>query len=235
MQGSVAELEDKLGYHFRDGQLLLRALTHRSWLAEQGSPMPQEGDNEQLEFLGDSILGFVVSELLVRRYPGANEGRLSQLKAHLVSANHLHRCALLLGLGDYLLLGKGEERNGGRERKTLLSNALEAIIAALHLDGGLPVASQFIENHILSSLELIEEAGQAGLLNYKSLVQERAQALGLAYPRYVTVGTSGPEHAKSFTVEARINDSLSTRATASSKKVASQQAAESLYQKLNSE
>ncbi len=233
MQGEFEILEQKLGYSFQNRLLLLRALTHRSWLAEQGSPMPEEGDNEQLEFLGDSILGFVVSEALVTRYPLANEGRLSQLKAHLVSANHLHRCALLLELGNFLQLGKGEDRNGGRERKTLLSNAIEALIAALHLDGGLPVARRFIEHQILSGLDQLEELGPVGLLNYKNLVQELAQALGLSFPRYHTIGTSGPEHAKLFTVEAKIDESLKIRATSTSKKAASQLAAEMLYGKLN--
>ncbi len=231
---SLDLLEEKLGYRFADRRLLLNALTHRSWLVEQGSPLPEEGDNEQLEFLGDSVLGFVVSEALVLRYPSANEGRLSQLKAHLVSAHHLYQRALLLGVGDFLQLGKGEERNGGRMRKTLLANALEALIAAMHLDGGLAAAREFVEKQVLVSLEALEQLGPAGLLNYKSLVQERAQALGLPFPRYFTVGTSGPEHAKLFTVEARITDYLTARATASSKKAASQQAAETLYEKLES-
>ncbi len=229
---SLHLLEEKLAYRFVDRRLLLNALTHRSWLAEQGSPLPEEGDNEQLEFLGDAVLGFVVSEALVRRYPSATEGRLSQLKAHLVSAHHLYQRALLLDIGDFLQLGKGEERNGGRMRKTLLANALEALIAAIHLDGGLAVAREFVEKQVLVSLEALEELGPAGLLNYKSLVQERAQALGLPFPRYFTVGTSGPEHAKLFTVEIRITDQLTARATASSKKAASQQAAEALYEKL---
>jgi ribonuclease III len=231
-QSSLDSLSEKLGYRFKNRQLLVRALTHRSWLAEQGSPLPEEGDNEQLEFLGDSILGFVVSEELVLRYPAAHEGRLSQLKAHLVSAHHLHMCALDLGVGDFLQLGKGEERNGGRTRKTLLANALEAIIAAIHLDGGLTSAREFVQTHVLGSLKKLEESGPAALLNYKNVLQERAQALGLGFPRYVTISTSGPEHAKLFTVEARIGDALVTRATASSKKAASQQAAEKLYQKL---
>src|SRR5581483_9920265 len=136
MQEPVEALEQKLEYRFSDPGLVLRALTHRSWLAEQGSPMPESGDNEQLEFLGDSILGFVVSEALYLRFPLAREGRLSQLKAHLVSANHLHKCALALDLGSFLQLGKCDERNGGRERKTLLANGLEALIAAMYLDGG---------------------------------------------------------------------------------------------------
>jgi ribonuclease III len=235
MQDPVEALEERIGYRFGSRSLLQRALTHRSWLAEQGSPLPEEGDNEQLEFLGDSILGFVVSEVLVNRYPLESEGHLSQLKAHLVSANHLHSCALELELGNFLLLGKGEERSGGRSRRTLLANALEALIAALHIDGGLNAAKALIENRILTKLAEIEQQGPTALLNYKSLLQERAQSLGLASPRYITIATSGPEHAKLFTVEAKIADDLRTRATASSKKAASQQAAEALYVQLGLE
>jgi len=229
MQDPLEALEERIGYKFNDRRLLQRALTHRSWNAEQGCFLANSGDNEQLEFLGDSILGFVVSEALVRRYPMSSEGRLSQLKAHLVSASHLHSCALEIELGNFLRLGKGEEQSGGRARKTLLANAFEALIAAMHLDGGLTVASSFIQDAVLGRLAEIDELGAIALLNYKSLVQERAQALGLAFPRYLIVGTSGPEHAKLFTIEAKIGDTLSSRATASSKKAASQQAAESLY------
>jgi ribonuclease-3 len=229
MQRLLEALEERIGYKFNNRWLLERALTHRSWLAERESVSADEGDNEQLEFLGDSILGFVVSDALVIRYPAAREGRLSQLKAHLVSATHLYACALEIELGHFLHLGKGEERSGGRARKTLLANAFEALIAAMHLDGGLSAARSLIEGAVLGKLAEIEEQGPIALLNYKSLLQERAQALGLAIPRYITVATSGPEHAKLFTVEAKIASGLSSRATASSKKAASQQAAESLY------
>ncbi|HEY7210876.1 MAG TPA: ribonuclease III [Bryobacteraceae bacterium] len=232
MREPAEALEEKLVYHFDDRQLFLRALTHRSWLAEQGSPMPEEGDNEQLEFLGDSILGFVVSEALYLRFPLVREGRLSQLKAHLVSATHLYNCALALDLGSFLQLGRGEERNGGRERRTLLANALEALIAAMYLDGGMAVARQFVQREVMGSLERLVELGPVALLNYKNLLQERAQALGLPFPRYSTTGTSGPDHARSFTIEVRLGEGLSARATASSKKAASQQAAKNLYQVL---
>ncbi len=225
-------LEQKLGYHFHNHEVLLRALTHRSWPSEHGSALPEDSDNEQLEFLGDSVLGFIASESLVARHPSLREGQLSQWKAHLVSATHLHTCALELGLGEHLRLGKGEERNGGRERKTLLSNALEAVIAAIYLDGGIEVARSFIEEHILSVLESPEDVESIGRLNHKSVLQERTQALGLPVPRYSTVETSGPEHAKTFTVEARIGDQLASRATGSSKKSASQLAAQLLLEKL---
>ena len=232
MKQPVEVLEERLKYQFQNRHLLIRALTHRSWFSERNSPLPEEGDNEQLEFLGDAVLGFAVSEALVLRYPAEREGKLSQLKAHLVSANHLYFCALALGLGDFLQLGKGEERNGGRERKTLLANALEAVIAAMHLDGGIVVASAFIKAEILNALDDPQENESLHLPNLKSLLQERAQALGLPLPRYATVGTSGPEHAKMFTVEARIGDNLTSRASGSSKKAASQQAAEGLIEQL---
>ena len=227
-------LQQKLGYQFRQRQLLVRALTHRSWLSERGSAQPENTDNEQLEFLGDSILGFIASESLVMRHPLEREGNLSQWKAHLVSAAHLHTCALELGLGDYLLLGKGEERNGGRNRKTLLANAFEAVIAAMYLDGGIEATRRFIETHVLSMLDSPDDIELIGRLNYKSVLQERTQALGLPVPRYATVETSGPEHAKIFTVEVRIGKELSSRANGASKKAASQHAAQLLLVELES-
>ncbi len=235
MKAPAEALEERLGYRFRDKDLLVRALTHRSWLSERGVPLPENGDNEQLEFLGDAVLGFVVSEALVLRHATAREGQLSQLKAHLVSSTHLHRCAAALDLGAFLLLGKGEERSGGRERKTLLANALEALIAALHIDGGIDVARAFIEERVLELLDDLESVESIALLNHKSVLQERTQALGLPPPRYVTIETNGPEHAKLFTVEARIGERLVSRGIASSKKAASQQAAELLIEQLRLE
>ena len=232
MRPPLEVLQTKLQYGFQNQELLVRALTHRSWLSERGSAQPESSDNEQLEFLGDSILGFIASESLVAHHPSAREGQLSKWKAHLVSATHLHGCALNLGLGDHLLLGKGEERNGGRNRKTLLANALEAVIAAMYLDGGIEVTRTFIEEHILSILESPEDVESIGLLNHKSVLQERTQALGLPIPRYATVETSGPEHAKVFTVEARIGKDLSGRASGTSKKAASQLAAQLLLDQL---
>ena len=229
MTPPIERLEEKLGYQFNDRELLLRALTHRSCASE--FPPDECPDNEQLEFLGDSVLGFVVSEALVLKYPAAREGELSQWKSHLVSAAYLYRCALAIELGDFLLLGKGEERNGGRARKTVLANAFEAILAAIHLDGGIEVAKAFVHAKVLSDLDQMA-FGAIELLNHKSVLQERTQAMGLPMPRYSTVGTAGPEHAKVFTVEARVGDMLSERATGSSKKAASQQAAEMLIGRL---
>lgn len=230
MQPPVEELEEKLGHRFRDRGLLLEALTHRSYLCEHPSPESAR-DNEQLEFLGDAVLGFIVSESLVLKQPEASEGQLSQWKAHLVSSNHLHRCALALRIGDHLLLGKGEERNGGRERKTLLANAFEAVIAAMYRDGGLEPARRLIESSVLQVLEDPGEIESIEQSNYKSVLQETTQAMGLPIPRYMIVETSGPEHAKVFTVEARVGD-LAGRASGTSKKVASQLAAQRLIESL---
>ncbi len=230
-------LEERLGYKFRNRELLTRALTHRSALGDRG-PLErgsENGDNEQLEFLGDSILGFIASEALVARHPGEQEGQLSQWKAHLVSATHLHECALELDLGQHLLLGKGEERNGGRERKTLLANGLEAVIAAIYLDTGMERARAFIQEHILGVLDSPDDVESIGLLNHKSVLQERTQAMGLPVPRYTTVETSGPEHAKVFTVEVRVGNTMAQRAEGSSKKGASQRAAELLLEQLASQ
>jgi len=229
MTPPIERLEEKLDYRFRNRELLLRALTHRSCASE--FPPDQCADNEQLEFLGDAVLGFVVSEALVSRYPGALEGELSQWKSHLVSATYLYRCALSIDLGDYLRLGKGEERNGGRARRTVLANAFEAIIAAMHLDGGIEVATAFVRARVLGEIDQMAD-GAIELLNHKSVLQERTQAMGLPMPRYFTVATAGPEHAKVFTVEARVGDVLSERATGSSKKAASQHAAEILIGRL---
>src|SRR5271165_5971530 len=230
---SVQEaLEAKLGYSFRNRDLLERALTHRSRFSEL-SPANQVGDNEQLEFLGDSILGFVVSEVLVLKHPEAREGHLSKWKAQLVSAAHLHRCALELGLGEFLLLGRGEDMNGGREKKALLSDAVEALIAALYVDGGLSVAQKFIEAWILHALPETSDSASLDMRDHKSALQERAQSLGLPPPRYVTVNTEGPEHSKVFTVEAQLGGGLRARAAGSSKKVASQSAARLLLDELS--
>jgi ribonuclease-3 len=226
----IERLEEKLGYCFKNKEFLLRALTHRSCASEY--PPEECPDNEQLEFLGDSVLGFVVSEALVRQYPRSREGELSEWKSHLVSAAYLHPCAKSIGLGDFLRLGKGEEQNGGRERRTVLANAFEALIAAMHLDGGIEAAKILIDSCVLKGIKEVAN-GDIELLNHKSVLQEKTQALGLPMPRYATVETTGPEHAKVFTVEARVGDKVSSRASGSSKKAASQQAAQVLIDELD--
>ncbi len=219
------ELEQRIGYRFRRGELLIRALTHRSLAAER-TARPENTDNESLEFLGDSVLGFVVSEELFHRHPEASEGQLSQMKAQAINSKHLYNCARELSLGRFLLLGLGEERNGGRERRRILANAMEALIAAIHLDGGLAEAQRFIRRHVLTDA-IAFDPDKADALNYKSALQTYAQIHGLPLPKYAVLDMSGPEHAKVFTVEAKVGES-STRASGSSKKAASQAAAEAL-------
>lgn len=215
-------LEEALGYRFRDKQLLRRALTHRSYVYEKGGQ-----HNEQLEFLGDAVLGFLVSEALVNARPELSEGRLSRLRARLVSATHLYEVADRLELGRYLLLGRGEEHTGGRHKKTLLADALEALVAAIYLDGGLEAARRFVCGQIAVRLREAEP-----VTDYKGALQELAQARKLPAPKYVTVAERGPAHDRVFTVEVRIGREWSALGEAPSKKDASQQAARRLLERL---
>ncbi len=235
---SLEELELRLGYTFSSRALLLRALTHKSLLAElppDASAGAPPRDNEQLEFLGDSILGFLASDHLVRRCPTYPEGKLSKLKAHLVSAVQLHDVAKRLGLGAYLRLGKGEETNGGRQKKALLANAMEAIIAAIYLDSGLAGCEVFLARHFWTLIPEGEPESTAVPIDSKSALQELAQSRKLPVPRYAIVHMSGPEHERMFTVEARIGKEFSAKANGNSKKVASQRAAGELLDHLRAE
>jgi ribonuclease III len=223
-------LQAALGYRFASRDLLARALTHRSSIHEKNAGTEAASDNEQLEFLGDAILGFVVSDALLDAHPAFPEGRLSKLKAHLVSSSHLHEVAVRLRLGDYLLLGRGEEMSGGREKKALLANAVEALIAALYLDGGVEPARRFILHHIIG--EAAPGADEALATDYKSALQELAQSLRLPQPRYSIVEERGPEHAKTFLVEVRVGREWVSRAEGMSKKSAGQKAAQQILQRL---
>jgi ribonuclease-3 len=232
MRRDLGVLEAAAGHPFQDRGLLEKALTHRSRAHEKPGSADTGSDNEQLEFLGDAVLGFVVSECLVKRHPGAPEGRLSKLKAHLVSAAHLYEVAQALGLGDFLLLGRGEELSGGREKKALLADAVEAVIAAMYLDGGLDPARVFIERFVVGA-PIDSTDGEGGaVVDFKSALQETAQALKLPPPRYVTVAEDGPEHSKTFTVEVRLGKDWISQAQGPSKKAAGQKAAQQILQQL---
>jgi len=174
----------------------------------------------------------VVSECLVRRYAAYPEGRLSKLKAHLVSAARLYEVAQALCLGDHLLLGRGEEMSGGREKKALLSDAVEALIAAMYLDDGLETARKFIESRVVGVVEANEDGLESAVTDYKSALQETAQALKLPPPRYVIVAENGPEHSKTFTVEVRLGKEWVSQAQGLSKKSAGQRAAQQILQQL---
>jgi ribonuclease-3 len=232
MNADLQVLERALGHTFRNRELLERALTHKSRIYEKASEGQSETDNEQLEFLGDAILGFVVSECLVRRYASYPEGRLSKLKAHLVSAARLHEVAGALELGDYLFLGRGEEMSGGRAKKALLSDAVEALIAAIYLDAGLEPAQRFIELHVVGSVDGLQDNLESSVADHKSALQEMAQSLKLPPPRYVIVAEDGPEHSKTFTVEVRLGKEWVSQAQGLSKKIAGQKAAQQILQQL---
>src|SRR5246500_4779910 len=232
----IAALEGLLGYHFQRPELIQQALTHSSQARElEALQPPQQGskptDNEQLEFLGDTVLALVTSEELFRRFPNFREGALSKLRAHLVSEKHLIRVAQGLELGNYLRLGRGEEKSGGRSKTALLVDALEAVLAAMYLDGGLEAARKFIlQCVVVPELERMNP-GSSGVpvMDFKSALQEAVQSLGLPQPAYVLVEEAGPEHSKTFTVEARLhtkdkNGDFVGRAQGSTKKTAEQDA-----------
>jgi len=237
MRADLESLESRINYRFSSPELLRRALTHSSAANEAhgGTGSPQD-DNEQLEFLGDSILGFLISEALVVRYPESREGELSQLKAHLVSAAHLHGVARRLDLGSYLELGRSEEMSGGRAKKTLLVDGLEALIAAIYLDGGAEAVRGFVAAHVLDApFSGDEDAGtdiQPAITNFKSALQELAQARQLPAPRYTVVRERGPEHSKTFTIEVRVGKDWTGQADGRTKKVAAQRAARGVFERM---
>jgi len=236
MREELASLELKLNHRFADGERLRRSLTHSSLANEAHPGAGPKYDNEQLEFLGDSILGFLISEALVLRYPESREGDLSRRKAHLVSAAHLHGVSRRLDLGSYLDLGRSEEMSGGRSKKTLLVDALEALIAAIYLDGGIQAAREFVNCFVVAPGVCADGNADDGapknLTDYKSALQEFAQARHLPQPRYVIVRERGPEHAKTFTVEARVGREWVGEAEGNTKKSAAQLAAREVYERL---
>ena len=230
-------LQEKIDYRFKDLSLLERALTHSSHANEADD---ESRDNEQLEFLGDAVLGFVTSFALVEHYPHFNEGRLSKLRAHLVSAKHLVEVAKEIGLGDYLRLGRGEERSGGRQKSALLVDALEAMVASMYLDGGVDPARKFILARIVHpELARIDAAPESTVMwaDQKSALQELLQALGFGQPDYQVVEEHGPDHDKTFTVELRIRaiqqgSDLVQPGQGRTKKVAEQRAAQAALSEL---
>ena len=215
----LGALQKAIGVCFRDPALLRRALTHTSYLNE--NPACDWGDNERLEFLGDSVVDFVAAEYLYARFPDWQEGRLTGLRAELVRADTLAQFAAEKGLGDYLLLGRGEEQSGGRTRAAMLSDAFEALVGAIYLDQGPEAARQFV-------LQLLEAGAQAAAAvprDSKSRLQEWAQSTQHATPAYVTVEESGPDHARQFTVEVLLHGQVRGRGVGRSKQAAEQAAA----------
>jgi ribonuclease-3 len=224
-----ARLETDLGHTFADPNLLDRALTHRSVSPEPGAAAAS-GDNEQLEFLGDAILGMLVSEELLRAFPKWSEGQLSKSRARLVNESSLASVARQIGLGRYLRLGRGEEKTGGREKPALLADALEAVVAAIYLDGGLAAAREFVDRALVAGA-LEAEAVSPGRSDHKSALQELLQAGGLGQAEYRVVEESGPDHRKMFLIEVRASGASAT-GTGRTKKEAEQDAARSVLEQL---
>jgi ribonuclease-3 len=221
LETGVPEFEQRIGYTFQRRDLLRRALTHKSYSHE--SKELDVRHNETFEFLGDSVLGFVVGDLLFAHFPQLDEGALSKMKAFLVSAPSLAEKARAYGMGDVILLGVGEEKTGGRRKDSLLANLFEAMIAAVYLDGGIEPARRLIERVFLDDIRKIDEEDLL-FQDYKTALQELAQGKGLPLPEYHVVAEVGPDHDKTFVVEVRVGG-MSARGEGSSKKEAQQQAA----------
>jgi ribonuclease-3 len=216
----LLRLQERLAHHFTDLHLLERALTHSSRANE--SLGPKSGHNEPLEFLGDAILGFVVADLLHRRHPLGDEGRKSRIRARLVSSSALAARAEALGLPALLLLGRGEEKTGGREKQALWADAYEAVIAALYLDAGFEAAHRFVAAEFGP---LLEAADDPSARDHKSALQEWLQARGEPVPDYVVEAEEGPSHRPRFRVSCRIGGREISRGEGFSKKEAQQEAA----------
>jgi ribonuclease III len=223
--GSFEALEIELGYHFHDGALLHQALTHSSHAHEKRTGE----DNEQLEFLGDAVLGFVVSDFLCRAYPQFSEGQLSKLKGFFVSSANLVKYAEQLNLGRYLHLGKGEEKTGGRSKQALLVDAFEAILGAMYIDGGLDSSRQLIARFV--GPQISEIGGTAAfVMDFKTALQELLQKRGMGACRYIVAGEEGPSHQKLFTVEVELNGAVVASGMGLTKRAAEQAAAKQALQ-----
>jgi ribonuclease-3 len=249
MEAALKELEAALGYEFASRELLVRALTHRSLanqLAHESGTLDaaDAGDNERLEFLGDAVLSLVVAEALFASHPEWHEGELTRVRAQLVSRQYMARVATAIGMGKHLRLSRGEERSGLRNKSTVLSNTMEAVMGALFLDGGLEPVRAFVRTRVMGEAaeQLAEELRSgAALGNYKSALQERLQATRAGAPIYRVKSESGPDHRKRFLVEVGIQTEAGepgqplARGLGSTKKHAEQDAARRALERLASE
>ncbi len=224
------DLQRAIDYRFRDRGLLEHAMTHTSRANEDVSGGVR--DNESLEFLGDAVLGFIVADLLFREFPQFDEGQKSKVKASLVSTATLARRAEHLALGDQLLLGRGEEKTGGRQKQALLADAYEALIAAIYLDGGIEQARAFVQREFAAMLAQVRAHGVVGG-DYKSALQEFLQSRDRPLPEYRLSGTVGPDHRKQFQVELIVGGTAVAQAVGPSKKEAEQQAARLALERLS--
>lgn len=218
-------LERRIGYSFRDRALLVEALTHRS----RSNEVPGTRDNQRLEFFGDSVLGFLVSNLLFDRFPAAREGELTHMRASLVDEARLSAIAAQLEVGSCLLLGKGEEKSGGREKRSVLADAYEALVAAVYLDGGIGAAGSIVARHFGGLVDDLAASGVA-LADYKTDLQEYTQALFSSPPVYELTAEDGPDHDKTYRFAVTVNGVLAGSGEGRSKKEAQQAAAREALQ-----
>jgi ribonuclease III len=221
---TLERLQERLGYNFGDRAVLLQSLTHKSYGHEffQEKPIALR-DNERLEFLGDAILDVIVSDILLESFPNANEGQLSKMRAAVVNEKTLAQIARALQIQDSIRLGKGEFQTGGHEKPSILSSALEALIAAVYLDGGFNAVYPVVR-HIFAPL-FVEERDLMAFYDHKTQLQEILQARWKMTPTYHLIEATGPDHAKIFEIEVRVNGKTLAAATGSSKKDAEQNAA----------
>ncbi len=230
-ESNMVELCRKLGYEFQDPDLLAEALRHASYVNEVGDARLR--DNERLEFLGDAVLDLAISHILMELFPDAKEGDLSKLRASVVNEKGLSMVAAELDLGSHLLLGKGEEHTGGRQKTSILADTLEALLGAIYMDGGFTKAMQIIRKLFLTYIEGLSSRSLDG--DFKSLLQEFTQEAYKTRPEYELVGESGPPHQKIFTVALRIGGKFVAKGEGKSKKEAEQRAAKEAFFCLNKE
>ncbi len=220
------EIEEKLRYSFSDLSLFILAFTHRSFVNENRKIT--EEHNERLEFLGDAILGFLVSDFLYKKFPSENEGKLSEQKAHLVDATACMGYMLKLGLSHHILMGKGEQTNEGKARETILSDVFEALIGAIYLDGGLEKVKSFFFSHFEEEVNNLLEKP---IRNWKAELQDLVQKLYHIQPEYVVIREDGPDHSKTFHIVVRVSGRDVGEGSGGTKKIAQQAAAENALEK----
>lgn len=224
------ELERILGHRFRDSSLLERAVTHSSAVADVAGD-PVSADNEQLEFLGDAVLGMLVSQHLLAAFPGWSEGQLSRGRAHLVNSGSLAAAAQVLGLGGYMRLGRGEEKSGGRQKPALLADIFEAMVGAIYLDAGLDPAREFVARALL--MPALDAHGEnLGRADYKSELQELLQKCGWPAADYHVLRETGPDHRKTFLVEVSVAGRVTATGAGGNKKESEQLAAQQALEQL---
>lgn len=224
---NLQRLEEKIQYCFHDKELLRNAVTHSSYIKEHGRG---EKSNERLEFLGDAFFDAIIGEELYRSFPQKEEGFLSRTRASLVCEKSLAKVANELSIGEYLFLGHGEERSGGRHRESILADTMEAIMGAIYLDGGFEAAKAVVLRIFQSAIDDAKH-GKYVMTDYKTALQERLQGRGITDIRYTMLEENGPDHDKTFLVQLEVNGRPETRGRGKSKKQAEQQAAEAMFER----